>query len=414
MQWMLNAAICSGLLLGSMWTLTGCSTSAAKPALPGASGDPPEVMVARPVERPIIDYEEFTGRTDAVETVDVRARVTGFLEKTEFSDGDEVAENQSLFVIDHRPYDADDAAAKASLESSLAHQAQKESDYARVKQLRDKGQVSLEEYDRALAQKQEADAKVDEDRANLQKTQLNVDFCYIKAPIAGRISRAQITDGNLVTADTTVLTTIVSVDDMYVYFDVDERAMLRFQKMLREEHKSGYREETVPVYMALALDEGFPHEGAINFVENRLDPNTGTIRVRAKFKNPKPEFGPRLFTPGLFARVRLPVSQEHPALMIPERAIGSDQGQKYVYVVDQENRAQYRRIVTGSVIDGMRVVREGLTADDRVVVNGLQRVRPKAPVKPREGGDEGASAESKAGLSETPAAGTAAAEKKAE
>jgi RND family efflux transporter MFP subunit len=374
------------LMCGALASIAsaGCGENPAKSALLAQSTDPPEVTIAHPIEKPIIDFEEFTGRTEAVESVDIRARVTGFIESRKFEEGDEVAVNAPLFVIDHRPYDADLAAAKATLARDVALQGQRASDFERVKQLREKGQVSLEEYDRSLAQKQEADADVDKTRADIDKAALNVEFCFVKAPIAGRISRAQLTEGNLVNADTTLLTTIVSVDRMYVYFDVDERAVLKFQQMLRETGRGGYREEEVPVYMALALDTDFPFRGAINFVENKLDPNTGTIRVRAVFDNPAPKSGPRLLTPGLFARVRLPVSDEHPAILIPERAIGTDQGQKFVYVVDKDDRAEYRRIVVGAVHDGMRVIREGVGLEDRVIVNGLQRVRPRAPVKPIE------------------------------
>lgn len=367
--------------------VAGCGQSASRAALLAESTDPPEVTVALPTEKQIIDYEEFTGRTDAVESVDIRARVTGFIESRKFEEGDEVAVDAPLFVIDHRPYDADLAAARAALDSHLAEQTQKASDYQRVKQLRDKGQVSAEEYDRSLAQRQEADAAVEKAKADLDKAQLNVEFCYVKAPIAGRISRAQLTEGNLVNADTTLLTTIVSVDRMYVYFDVDERAVLKFQQMLRETGRQGYRHEEVPVFMALALDKDFPHKGVINFVENKLDPNTGTIRVRAVFDNPQPKSGPRVLTPGLFARVRLPVSEEHAAILIPERAIGTDQGQKFVYVVDDENKARYRRIEAGSVQQGLRVVRDGIALGERIVVSGLQRVRPGAAVTPVEAKD---------------------------
>lgn len=365
--------------------LSGCSKGTSAPA--GSAGAPelPEVTVTQPVEKEVVDYEEFTGRTDAIDTVDIRARVTGFLEETKFVDGDEVENNALLFVIDHRPYDADRDAAQASLDSSLAQQKLRATDFERVRQLRDKGQVSLEEFDRAKAQKDEADASVERARAELDKAKLNVEFCYVRAPLAGRISRAKISNGNLINADTSLLTTIVSVENMYVYFDVDERAMLRFQKMLRDQHKVHYREERVPTLMALALDEGFPHRGVVNFVENRLDPNTGTIRIRAQFPNPLPEKGgPRVLTPGLFARVRIPVSDKQPALFIPERAIGTDQGQKFVYVVDAKNQVQYQRITVGPLRSGWRVVREGISARDKIVVNGLQRIRPKAVVRPRD------------------------------
>ncbi|HTI51171.1 MAG TPA: efflux RND transporter periplasmic adaptor subunit [Planctomycetaceae bacterium] len=385
MQRVLLAAVWSAFICPAVIGLSGCSTGAAKPSGPGTTSAPPEVTVVRPVEKPVTDFEEFTGRSDAVDTVDIRARVTGFLEQTKFVDGDEVEQNALLYVIDHRPYDADKAAAEASLDSALAQQLLKTSDFDRVRQLRDKGQVSLEEFDRARAQRDEADASVERSRAELDKAKLNVDFCYVTAPLAGRISRAKISNGNLINADSTVLTTIVSVENMYIYFDVDERAMLKFQQMMREQGKVGYRRERLPVRMALVLDEGFPHRGFVDFVENRLDANTGTIRVRAQFQNPKPSNGgPRLLSPGLFARVRIPISDQYPALFIPDRAVGTDQGQKFVYVVDGENKAEYRRISVGPLRGGWRVAREGIGANDRVIVSGLQRVRPKMIVSPKD------------------------------
>lgn len=385
MRRMVLAAVWSVSALPAVIGLSGCAKGSAKPPEQGVASEPPEVTVTRPVEKPVTDFEEFTGRSDAVETVDIRARVTGFLEQTKFVDGDEVAQDALLYVIDHRPYDADKSAAKASLDSALAQQILKTSDFDRVRQLRDKGQVSLEEFDRARAQRDEADAAVERSRAELDKATLNVDYCYVHAPLAGRISRAKISNGNLINADSTVLTTIVSVENMYIYFDVDERAMLKFQQMMRDEGKVGYTRERIPVRMALALDQGFPHRGFIDFVENRLDANTGTIRVRAQFQNPKPaNGGPRLLSPGLFTRVRIPVSDEYPALFIPDRAIGTDQGQKFVYVVDGEGKAEYRRISVGPLRGGWRVAREGVSATDRVIVSGLQRVRPNMPVKPKE------------------------------
>lgn len=376
----------SAVALCAAELLAGCSPEAAKSGPGGPSSEPPEVTVGRPVEKGVVDYVDFTGRTEAIDTVDIQARVTGFLESRDFEEGEEVEKDKLLFVIDVRPYKADQDAARAAVDQALAQQALKLADYNRVKLLRDKGQVSQEEFERAAAQKLESDAQVAKSRADLEKADLNVEFCYVKSPLAGRTSKAELSNGNLVNADVTKLTTIVSIEQMYVYFDADEPAMLRLQQRIREQGgKSIHEGAVVPVWLGLATEKEFPHEGRIDFVENRLNPNTGTIRVRGRFENPKPERGPRLLMPGLFARIRLPIGEEYQALHVPERAVGTDQGQKFVYVVDSENRVEYRRIKVGPLRDGWVVVREGLSKGERIVTKGLQRVRPKAIVTPSEG-----------------------------
>lgn len=380
-----TVALC-GLATSLVLGLAGCSPEAAKSSPAAAKSDPPEVTVSRPVEKLVTDYVDFTGRTEAIDTVEIRARVTGFLESRDFEEGDEVEKGKLLFVIDVRPYKADQDAAKAAVDQAMAQQALKTADYNRVKILRDKGQVSQEEFERAAAQKLEATAQVAKAEADLEKANLNVEFCSITSPLAGLTSKALLSNGNLVTADTTQLTTIVSVEAMYVYFDADEPTMLRFQNWLRQAGVKSIREGgSFPVYLGLASEPGqHPHKGFIDFRENRLNPNTGTIRVRARFENPKPEKGPRLLMPGLFARIRLPFGGEYAALHVPEQAIGTDQGRKFVYVVDSNNRVASRPITVGPVRNGSIVVREGLTKDDRVVVKGLQRVRPNSIVKPTE------------------------------
>jgi RND family efflux transporter MFP subunit len=385
-----SMAVCALLIVIG---IAGCREESAKSAPAAQSSDPPEVTVANPVEKMIADNYFYTGRTEALDSVDIRARVTGFLDSINFKDGDEVEKDKLLFVIDPRPYEADQASAKASLEQALAEQKLKTADANRSKQLREKGQVSQEEFERTLSQKDQADAQVDSARASLAKADLNVTFCHVQAPLAGRISRKQFSVGNLINADTTTLTNIVAVDKIYVYFDVDEPTALRVQKQLREGDAKNFHEERVPLHLGLVTETDYPHEGDLDFVENQLNANTGTIRIRGIFDNPKPPSAssdpasgpPRMFAPGMFARIRLSLGKEYKALLIPERAIGTDQGQKFVYVVTKdENRIEYRRVTLGTVLDGMAVVRSGLTKDERIVINGLQRVRPKSIVKPVE------------------------------
>ncbi|MBS0262512.1 MAG: efflux RND transporter periplasmic adaptor subunit [Planctomycetes bacterium] len=384
MDRILRATLCS-LVLSVGLLAAGCRNEPATGASPLERSAPPEVTVARPVLKKVQDEFFYTGRTEAVDSVDIRARVTGFLDSINFVDGDEVEKDKLLFVIDPRPAKADQAAKKAALEEALAQQTLKTADAVRVKALREKGQVSQEEFERSISQKDQADAQVSKTKADLEKADLNVEFCYVTAPMAGRASRKQFSVGNLINADSTTLTNIVAVDQMDVYFDVDEPTALKVQKQLREGKAKDFRQMKVPIYLGLVTDQDYPHVGYLDFVENQLNANTGTVRIRAVFENPKPETGPRLLAPGLFARIKLSLGDEYEALLVPEKSIGTDQGQKFVYVVTEpENRVEYRRVTLGTVYDGQVVVRTGLTKDDKIVVNGLQRVRPKSIVKPVE------------------------------
>lgn len=371
---------------GLVWLLLflpGCGESSAHSG--GNKLPPAVVVVSTPVEQSVIDSVDFTGRTDAVDTVEIRARVTGFLDKVSFEDGAEVEAAAPLYHIDDREYQADFEAADAELSAGLARQEKAGTDFKRVQTLREKGAVSAEEFDRADAGKKEADAAVQSAKAKKDRAQLNLDFSKIAAPIAGKTSRTQITEGNLVNADKTLLTTIVSVDPMYVYFDIDERTMLTVRKKIREGKLEAKDDKEVPVLMGLAIDDGYPHEGHIDFFDNRVDPNTGTIRARGVFSNRMPKVGKRVLTPGLFARVRVPISDPHPALLVTGRAIGTELGQKFVYVVDDKNEVASRPITLGAVHEGLRVVSAGITAKDRVIIDGLQRVRPGSVVEPKPG-----------------------------
>lgn len=330
-----------------------------------------------PLMGEITDFEDFTGRTEAVRTIDIRARVTGYLAKRHFREGSEVEEGDLLFEIDPRPYQAEVARAEANLHQAEAHLRRLERDYNRSVNLAATKALSPQEFDKVVGDRDEGAAALDVAKAQLQTARLNLSFCQVSAPIKGRMSRGAIDPGNMVKADDTLLSTIVSQDPIYAYFDVDERTMLRLQRWAQEGKINGDLSD-VEVTMALADEDGYPHQGKINFEDNRVDANTGTLRVRGVFRN-----ADRLLSPGLFVRVRLPVGQAYQAVLVAEQAVGTDQGRKFVYVVDKDNKANYRPVKLGRAYNGQRVVIKGLSTEDRVVVNGLQRVRPGAEVVPK-------------------------------
>ncbi len=372
----------SGLaLLG----LSGCQDVVAPPA-----PKPPQVKVSLPIKDMVRDYEEFTGRTEAIFSVTVNARVTGYLDKVNFTDGAEVNEGDLLFQIDPRPYQADLDRSEANVLQAEAHQHRLEADQRRATNLYGRGAISREEIDRIGGDHAEAQAAVGVAKAARDLARLNLEFTKVKAPIAGRLSRRLVDPGNLVKADETALTTIVSLDPLFVYFDVDERTLLRLRRLVGEGRIKSRDEAVVPVQAELADETNFPHMGEIDFSDNKVDPSTGTLRVRGKIANPKP----RMLSPGLFMRVRLPIGDPHEAILIPEQAMASDQGQKFVYVIEKgkkkakDGKEQLvdmpfkRNITVGSLHNGFRVVEEGLKASDQVVVSGLQRIREEMEVKP--------------------------------
>jgi RND family efflux transporter MFP subunit len=358
--------------------LTACQQQqAAAPPPP-----PPKVTVSQPVLRDVIEWDEYTGRIEAVESVEVRARVSGYLQSVHFTDGAVVKKGALLFVIDPRPYQAELNRAKASLEQAIARYERAQKDFARAQQLIKSRAMSQEEVDTRGADQREAQESVRAARAAVEATQLNVEFTQVRAPISGRISREFVTVGNLInggTADSTLLTRIVSLDPIYCYFDVDERSYLKYSRLWREGSRSGPREVKIPVNLGLADETGFPHQGHLDFIDNRLDPNTGTMTGRAIFSN-----SDLTLFPGLFARIRLPSSSQYEALMIPDEAIGTDQTQRFAFVVNDQNTVEYRRVTLGPIIGGLRVVRDGLKPEDWVIVNGVQRVRTGAQVDPQQ------------------------------
>ncbi len=345
--------------------------------------EPPVVTLSQPLLKSLVDYDQYTGRTEAVKTVEVRARVRGELIKVNFQDGDIVKAGDLLFEIDPRTYEADLKAAegqKASAQSSLQLA---EAEYERTLKLIPTKSASQTDLEVWKAKRGIALADITRAEASIRQAQLNLEFAKIKAPIDGHISRPLITEGNLVNTGggDTLLTTIVTIDPMYVYFDVDERALLRYQGHHRDQkERKTIKEAKVPVFLALAIhDNDFPYQGILDFAENKLDPTTGTIRVRGVFANQN-----RDLTPGLFARVRVPVSDPYQALLVTDRAVGTDQGQKFLLLVNDQNKVEYRLVRPGRLEGTLRVFPPGmgLKVGEWVIVNGIQRVRPGIEVKP--------------------------------
>ncbi len=358
----------------------GCGQSAdSKPKI-----DEPTVTVAYPLEHSITDYADFTGRTAAINAVQMRARVSGYLEKINFTEGAEINEGDILFEIDPRPYDAALDQAKAAVAEQKAKLKFQEALYERDRTLYKKDAVSLEQLQQDKSTREVTAATVESAQASLKTAALNVEWTKVIAPIAGRVGRTLITKGNLVVADQTPLTTLVSQDPIYAYFDVDEPTVLRVQQLIREGKLESVTEGAkIPVFLGLESEKGFPHEGTVDFVNNQFNLGTATLQVRGIFANPKPAVGVRVFTPGQFVRIRVAVSPHYKALLISEAAALTDQGVRYVYVVDEQNKAKRRTVTLGTVHDGLQVITNGLTAGDRVIIEGLQKVQPGGAVKPK-------------------------------
>jgi RND family efflux transporter MFP subunit len=364
-------------LVGFVLLLAACQQQQAAPPPPS-----PKVTVSQPVVRTVVESDEYTGRLEAVESVEVRARVNGYLQSVHFTDGAIVKKGALLFVVDPRPYQAELNRAKAQLEQAIARYERTQKDFARAQQLVKSRAMSQEEVDTRSADQREAQEAVQAARAAVEAARLNVEFTQVKAPISGRISRQLVTEGNLInggTAESTLLTRIVSLDPLYGYFDVDERAFLKYTRLWRNGTRPGSREVKIPVDLGLADETGFPHQGHLDFIDNRLDPNTGTMTGRAVIPN-----SDLTLTPGLFARIRLPGSSQYEALLLPDAAIGSDQTQRFAFVVNDQNTVEYRKVALGPMIDGLRVVRNGLKPEEWVIVNGVQRVRTGAKVDPQQ------------------------------
>ncbi len=353
--------------------LTGCEQSAASaPAMP----PPPEVAVARVIEKPASDFDDFSGRIEATNNVELHPRVSGYIDSVHFKEGSRVKKGDLLFQIDQRPFAYTANRLDAEVRRSQAELTLAKADLDRGERLLKSGSTPQAEYDRLNATAAESAAGVDSNRASLALARLDIDYSTIRAPIDGRVSRALITPGNLVTP-ASVLTTLVSDGSVYVYFDVDETTLLRITRV----GKDGKNDKDAKVVrMGLVDEDGYPHEGTLDFVDNELDQRTGTVRARAVIDNPDGRL-----VPGLFARVRLTGGGTRNVFLVDDKAVLTDQDRKYVYVLDAQNRAQRKNIVTGRLVDGFRVVESGLDTTDRMIVHGVQKIFfPGAPVKPVE------------------------------
>jgi RND family efflux transporter MFP subunit len=353
--------------------LTGCTRG--ESATPVAAAPAPAVSVATVVSRQISDFDEFTGRFEAVERVEIRPRVSGYISTVNFVQGREVSKGEVLFVIDQRPYEAALKQAQAQLEQARSQLTLAISEQDRANKLVAAHAISREELESRDAALEQGHANVAGAQAAVDTAELNLSFTRVTAPITGVVSRAEITAGNLVTSGQTLLTTVVSVDPIYVSFQGDEQGFLNFMNFAR---KGGEAEASHPVFVGLANEAGYPHQGTIAFVDNEIDGATGTVRVRGRLDNHNREF-----TPGMFARVKVTGSTTFPALLINASAVGTDQGLKYVLRVGSDNTVEYRQVKLGPVVDGLQVVREGLNVGDTIVVNGLQHVRPGMTITPQ-------------------------------
>jgi len=367
-------------------SLCGTFLSACKPATADRAANdppPPAVTVATPVIREVIDWDEFTGRLASPETVEIRSRVSGYLDEVHFKEGAEVEEGELLFTIDPRPYEAIVQRMEARVGSARSRTELAASEAKNAIALKDTQAISAEETQRRIKIASEAESILRAAEAELEEAKLNLQFTKVHAPIAGRLSDARVTKGNLVTGgiqDASLLTTIVSLDPIYCYIEADERSVLKYRELHRQGSRISAQFGKVEAQMELANESGFPHKGFIDFVDNQLNPTTGTIRARAVFENKD-----KHMAPGFFARLRVPGSGKYEGRLILDRAIADDQGRSFVWVIDAENVATYRPVVTGPLVDGMRVVREGIEAGDRIVINGIMAVRNGQKVNPETG-----------------------------
>jgi multidrug efflux system membrane fusion protein len=350
-------------------SLAGCDDATGKSAAPATPGAPP-VSAAIVLEKPIAETQEFSGRLEAIERVEIRSRVSGFITAVNFKPGSEVKKGEVLFVVDPRPYQAEATRAQAAAASARAKADLAKRELARAESLMADKAIARREFDEAAASQKELEANAGAAQAQYEAARLNLAYTRVVSPIDGRVSKAEITLGNLVDA-TAVLTSVVSLQRIYASFDGDEETYLRVGARAREG-------APVAVRVGLANEEGFPHQGKLEFVDNQLDARTGSVRMRATFDNKD-----GALVPGLFARVQLGAADSRKAVVINERAVGTDQNRKFVFVVGADGKAEYRPVTLGPVVDGLRVVRSGVKPGEKIVVNGLQRVRPGAPVAPQ-------------------------------
>ncbi len=369
---------CITVCVAVLCLLAACERKAEAPA-----PRPPEVIVSHPVEKEVTDYLEFTGQTDALEFVQIKARVEGWLESINFTPGAMVKKDQVLFIIDPKPYKAQVDQNQALVMGKKADLNLAQTNLKRAQQLLQTASISQLQYDENKAKELVAQAQVGVADADLEKAQLNLSYTTVTSPINGRVSRNMVDLGNLVGAtEKTLLTEIVNDSQVYVYFDASERDFLKLRRLYPAKvEERDTREEEVPVFMQLADETGYPHKGKLDFMEPRIDPSTGTLQARAIFPNED-----RLLVSGLFARIRVPYRRDK-ALLAPESAVGITQGGRYVLIVNKDNVVEQRMVETGQLDNEMRVILKGISKDDRVVVNGIQRARPGRKVQPKESTD---------------------------
>lgn len=359
--------------------LSACGNPEAASQSEAPAAQAPQVSVAQVVNERITEWDEFTGRLQAPETVNLVPRVSGYIEQVHFTEGALVNKGDLLVQIDPQPFAAEVARLKAELQSAQSALALAENEYIRAEKLSVARAISEELLDTRLARKQQTAANVASVKAALHRAELDLSYTRITAPISGRVSYAQITAGNYVNAGESQLTSLVSTDKMYAYFDVDEQSYLKYLRLSEDGKRADTRDATAnPVYMALAGDSNYQHMGNIDFVDNSVNQQTGTIRIRATFAN-----SDNSLLPGLFARIKLVGSDSYQGILIDEKAIGTDLNNKFVLLVNAENQLEYRAVKLGEKVNGLRIVREGLSANDKIVVNGLQRVMPNIQIQPK-------------------------------
>jgi RND family efflux transporter MFP subunit len=367
------------VLLLSVSALTGCDNS---PRAAGTEPRPPQVTVAKPVKRLVSDYDEYVGRFVAVDAVEIRARVSGYLEAIHFKDGQLVKKGDLLFTIDRRPFEATLAQTQANLAQARANLAFAQADLERGQNLVRGNTITQQTFDQRTQAKRVAEASVTAQEAAVRQAQLDLEFTELRAPVSGRIGDRRVSAGNLVTGGTTgtttLLATITSIDPIRFEFTMDEASYLHYIR-LAADMAAANRGINMPVWLKLIDESGFKHEGKMDFVDNSIDRGSGTIRARAEFANPD-----GTLTPGMFGRIRVPVAKPAEALLVPEVAIGTEQVRKFVMVVDGDNVARPKYVTLGPAMDGLRVVSSGLEPDDRIIINGLMQARPGTKVAPQE------------------------------
>jgi multidrug efflux system membrane fusion protein len=339
------------------------------------------------LQREVTDYQDYTGRTAAVDAAQVQARVTGYLDKIFFTEGAEVTEDTVLYEIDPRPYKAsyDAATAQVALAEANYKLARPENSRSKAIARRDPGAISAEDLEKYAAQEAQSLANLGVAKANLETAKLNLDWTKVTAPVVGRIGRLLVTRGNLIVASQTTLSTVVRQDPMWVYFDMDEPTWLRIGELARQGKFGPATPEhppKIPFHLQLANEKGFPHEATLDFVNNQLDQATATLLIRAVFTNPKPANGPRLFAPNNFVRVRVPTSGPYQALLVNPEAVGTDQDLRFLFVVDEDNKVVRHNVKLGTLQEGLQVITEGLKPGERLIVQGLQRAQQGATVNP--------------------------------